>query len=187
MDFSKFKTSDWLMVGGGGAMFIAGFLPWVTVSLSGFSDSANAFEFFFTGTLPWLLLVAVAAIAALLALEKLPADGPPWPIILLGLAAFATLLVLIRLIFNPLDGASDGFGLDIGRGIGMFLGAIGAIAATVGAVQNFQAAGGDLNDLKDINKIKSSFGGDDAASGNMAPLPPPPPANDPPPPPPPSQ
>ncbi len=52
MDFSKFKTSDWLMVGGGGAMFIAGFLPWVTVSAGGFSSSGNAFEFFFTGTLP---------------------------------------------------------------------------------------------------------------------------------------
>ena len=175
MDFSKFKTSDWLMVGGGGAMFIAGFLPWVTISAGAFSSSGNAFEFFFTGTLPWLMIVAIAVIAALLVLEKLPAGSTPWPMILLGIAAFATLLVLIRLIFNPLDGTGGAFGVDVGRGIGMFLGVIAAIAATVGAVQNFQASGGNFNDLKDINKLKESFGGGDnsTAGGNMPPPPPP--------------
>jgi hypothetical protein len=191
VDFSKFKTSDWLMIGGGGAMFVAAFLPWVTVSAGRFSSSGNAFEFLFTGTLPWLMLVAVAVIAALLVLEKMPPGGTPWPIILLGLAAFATVLVLIRLVFNPLEGSSEAFGIDVGRGIGMFLGVIGAIAATVGAVQNFQASGGNLHDLKDISKIKESFGGGAAADGTNGgdmPPPPPPAAGDgTPPPPPPAQ
>ncbi|MFT4864256.1 MAG: hypothetical protein ACI8RE_000436 [Ilumatobacter sp.] len=184
MDFSKFKTSDWLIVGGGGAMFIAGFLPWVTVSVGAFSSSGNAFEFFFTGTLPWLLLIAVAVIAGLLVLEKMPAGDTPWPLILLAGAALATLLVLIRLIFNPLEGS--GLGVDVGRGIGMFLGVIAAIAIAAGAFLNFQASGGELSDLTDMDKLKASFSGGssgDADGDNM----PPPPADTPPPPPPPAQ
>lgn len=175
MDFSKFKTSDWLMVGGGGGMLIAGFLPWVSANFAGISSSVNAFEFFFTGTLPWLMLVGVGVIAALAALGKLPESSTPWPLVLLGLAGLATLLVLLRLVFNPIDGSGSSFGVEINRSIGLFLGVIAAVASTVGAVQNFQATGGNLNDLKDIDKLKESFsGGSDGA--------PPPPSTPPPPP-----
>lgn len=36
MDLSKFKTSDWLKVGGGAVFFIAGFLSWWTFEIEGF-------------------------------------------------------------------------------------------------------------------------------------------------------
>ena len=51
----------------------------------------------------------------------------------------------------------------------------------------FKESGGDLNDLKDINKIKSQFGNSGGTSmGGGTPPPPPPPGMSPPPPPPPS-
>lgn len=57
MDFSKFKTSDWLKVGGAAGFLIFGFFDWVTVDgPAGFgslgSAGGNVFDFFWTGTLP---------------------------------------------------------------------------------------------------------------------------------------
>ena len=58
--------------------------------------------------------------------------------------------------------------------------AVGAALATAGAVMSFTAAGGDLKDLTDPNKLKAAFGGDDADGGSTGgsemPPPPPPPA-----------
>jgi hypothetical protein len=179
MDVSKFKTSDWLMVGGGAVFLIAGFLPWF--SLGGFGTQ-NAFNFFFTGTLPWLLLVAVGVLAFLAAADifKLP-DNLPAPVIFLGAAAVSTLLVLLRLIIGFRPG---GFGVSLDRGIGLFLGLIAAIVATAGAYLNFSASGGDLKQLAgDLqSKAKSATSGSDSGSvppDQQAPPPPdaPPPPN----------
>lgn len=180
MDFSKFKTSDWLMVGGGALALIGGlFLDWIKVDgFGGSFGGGNAFDFTFTGALPWLLLVASAIIAALLAMGTLDAKAQPWPLILLGATALAALLLLIRVLFNP--GVPDG----ISRGTGMLLTVVAGFISAAGGVMGFQASGGDLNDLKDINKIKESFGGDDS---NDMPPPPPPAAGGTPPPPPPAQ
>ena len=179
MDVSKFKTSDWLMVGGGALFLIAGFLPWFSIR----GLSWNAFSFFFTGTLPWLLVVAVGVLAFLAATEifKLP-DNLPVPTIFLGATALSALLVLLRLI----TGYSRA-GITIGdRGIGLFLGLIAAGVATAGAYMNFAASGGDLKQLAgDLqSKAKSATAGSES-SGNPAPPPPdapPPPADAPPPP-----
>ena len=105
MDFSKFKTSDWLMIGGGIGIFIFGFFNWVTVSGFGFSSSGgNVFDFFFTGTIPWFLVIASAVITVLLVQGILKADQAPWPLILLVATGLAALLLLLRIIFNPIDG-----------------------------------------------------------------------------------
>lgn len=177
MDVSKFKTSDWLMVGGGALFLIAGFLPWLqTPSIPGFGRiSVNAFDLFFTGTLPWLLLVALGVLAFLAAAEifKLPANLPV-PTIFLGAAALATLLVIGRFFYTQ----------DLDRGIGLFLGLIAAGVATAGAYMNFSASGGDLKQLAgDLqSKAKSATSGSDSA-GQQAPPPPDAPPPDAPPPP----
>jgi hypothetical protein len=117
----------------------------------------------------------------------------PWPLIMLAATALAALLLLIRLIFNPLDGKDliESAGGDVGRGFGMIACVISGLAAFAGAFLSFKESGGDLNDLKDINKIKSQFnvGGDSAGTPpppppGMTPPPPPPPGSMPPPPPP---
>ncbi len=193
MDFSKFKTSDWLMVGGGVLAVIGGLLlDWISVD-TGFGGSfsgGNAFDFTFTGALPWLMLVAAAVITVLLVMETLDAKAQPWPLILLGLTGLAAVLLLLRVLFN--FGVPDG----VSRGIGMLLTFVAGLVAAAGGFMNFQASGGNLNDLKDIDKLKASFGGGDkGADGSMPPppaaappAPPAPPAgNNPPPPPPPAQ
>lgn len=169
MDFSKFKTSDWLIVAGGIGMFIFGlFLDWWSVP--GYS-AGNAFDFFFTGTVPWILLVGAAVITVLSVMEVIKPGSLPWPLILVGATVLAVLLLLIRVLFNP--GAPDG----VDRGIGMWLALISGIVGLVGAVLGFQASGGDLKDLTDVNKLKSAFdsGSGTAVADDDVPPPPPPP------------
>jgi len=183
VNFSDFKSSDWLVIGGGGGVAVFGLFNWTTVSVLGFSDSGgNAFDFFFTGTIPWLLFVASAIIAFLLASETMDKRGLPWPLILLAATALAALLLLFRFIFNPIEGKDiiEAAGGNVGRGFGMIVSVICGLVAAAGAFLNFQASGGKLSDLTDINKIKESFGG---SSSDTIP-PPPPQADDTPPPPP---
>ncbi len=187
MDVSKFKTSDWLKIGGGALMLISGFLPWGTFDFSDFGASGsknwNAFGFFFRGTIPWLLIVGVGVIAFLLVNGTMKAGNTPWSLIMIAATGLATLLVLIMLLAGP-----SKEGVDIDRGFGLFFGVIAAVASLVGSVLGYRESGGDLNDLKDFNKLKAAFGNDGsgaAGSPPPPPPPPPPPAGGPPPPPPP--
>jgi len=195
VDLSKFKTSDWLKVGAGIAMLIFGFVEWVTIEVAGFGDVAgggNAFDFFFTGTIPWLLVVGTAVVTVLLVLGTIKRGGVPWDLVLLAATALAALLMLIRIVFNPID--DGGFdGIEAGRGLGMWVCFLASLAALAGAFMAFRESGGDINDLKDVNKLKTSFGGARGAtstgttsSGTVPPPPPPSTGGTPPPPPPPS-
>jgi hypothetical protein len=150
-------------------MLILGFvLPWSTISIGGFTDSGDGpFNYFLTGGIAWLLVVGVGVLALLKALGKLPATQP-WGIIFLGMAGLATLLMLIRVI---LGGRSE-LGIDLDRGIGMYGGFVWAAVAAAGAFLHFQEGGGELSDLKDMDKIKGAF--DKDGGGDSAPPPPPP-------------
>ena len=197
MDFSKFKTSDWLKAGGAIAFFVFGFFPWIKVSAFGISDSGeNVFSFFFTGIIPWLLIIAVGVLTVLLVMGKIKTGSLPWQLIMLGAGGLAAVLLLLRLIFNPVDDGGFDFGdagIDVGRGIGMILSVLAGLVVFAGTFLGFKESGGDLNDLTDVNKLKSQFntGGGSAGSvppppppGSMTPPPPPPPAPGTPPPPP---
>ncbi len=184
MDFSKFKTSDWLVIGGGIAFLIFGtFVHWASVSFKGFGSASggNAFDFFFTGTIPWILLIG-AAVLTVLRVQGIKLGSAPWPLIILAATVVGGLLVVIRMLVGPGDG------LD--RAAGLWLSALAGIVSAVGGVLGFMASGGDLNDLKDINKIKGAFsqggsGGSASGPGNAPPPPPPGGPSAPPPPPPP--
>ncbi len=181
MDLSAFKKSDWLKVGGAAGFFIFGFFSWVTVEIAGFSAvSKNVFGFFWTGTLPWLLIMATAVVTVLLALKVLKADQLPWPLIMLAASGLAALLLLIRLLFNPISGADEaesilGGAVDIGRDVGMFLSVISGLVVLAGAFLGFTESGGNLNDLKDVDKLKGQFGMSSSPSASAPPPPPPPP------------
>jgi hypothetical protein len=187
VDFSKFKTSDWLKIGGAVGFLIFGFFDWVSIDgPAGFGSASggNVFDFFWTGTLPWILILATGLITFLIVTGTMKAGTLPWPLIFLAATGLAALLLLIRLIFNPIDGsdAIESLGGSVGRGIGMILSVIAGLIAFAGAFMGFKETGGDFNDLKDMNKIKGAFQGSGA---DNAPPPPPPPGMTPPPPPPP--
>lgn len=170
MDLSKFKTSDWLLIGGGVGMLIFGtFVDWVKVEFAGFGASGgNAFDFFFTGTVPWILLIGVAVVTFLRAQGTIK-DTLPWPLIIVFATLLAALLLLIRFIFNPGAEGTD-------RALGMIVSVLSGIVAAVGGVMGFTASGGDLKDLTDVNKLKGAFdkGGASAGGSDMPPPPPPP-------------
>jgi hypothetical protein len=166
VDFSKFKTSDWLVIGGGIAMLIFGlFVDWA--SLGGASGN-NAFDYFFTGGLAWLLVVAAGVVAVLRVTGKLPSTLP-WPLLVLAATALGALLMLLRIIMGGGSESAAGFSVDLDRGAGMYLAFIAALAAAAGGVLGFKESGGELSDLKDFDKLKSAFDKDGGT-------PPPPPS-----------
>jgi hypothetical protein len=152
--------------------------------LGSIGGGGNVFDFFWTGTLPWILVLATGVITFLLVQGTMKPGALPWPLIFLLATGLAALLLLIRLLFNPIDGsdALEGTGYSIGRGVGMFLSVISGLVAFAGAFLGFKESGGDFSDLKDMNKIKGAFQG---SGGESAPPPPPPGMTPPPPPPPP--
>ena len=182
MDFSKFKPSDWLKAGGGVVMLIAYFLSWWSVDIPGVGSggSLSGSDYFLTGTVPWLLLIAIAVLTVLAVMDKFTLPSSiPGPLVFLGASALAFLLVLVRFFSDGLDYSGlGGFDNYITRGIGLYLALLATIAVLAGSFLGFKESGGNINDLKDINKLKGSFGGPGGA-------PPPPPGMQPPPPPPP--
>jgi hypothetical protein len=189
VDLSKFKTSDWLKIGGAIGFLIFGFFDWVTVEgPSGFGSAGggNVFDFFWTGTLPWILVIATGVITFLLVQGTMKPGTVPWPLIMLAATGLAALLLLIRLLFNPIEGsdALESLGGSVGRGVGMILSVISGLVAFGGAFLGFKESGGEFSDLTDMNKIKGAFQG--GSSGESAPPPPPPGMTPPPPPPPPA-
>ena len=191
MDLSKISKGGQIFAGAAIVFLIASFLPWYSVEYGGFegigavSDSANAWGDvgFLWGSL-WALLLLGGAVLLILpafgvAVPKLPA------VAYLAVAALATVFTLLKLLIGE-DDAPE-LGITIDASFGLYLAIIAAAVATFGAFTMFKESGGDLSDLKDVNKMKSQFGGTGGSSmGGGTPPPPPPPGMSPPPPPPPA-
>lgn len=135
----KMTTNDWILGGGCIAMFIGVFLPWIGADVCFFdqctSVSVNGFHYFFQGTLPWLLAIAVLAVLVIrmfLPDVKLPDQVGQfsWNQVILGASALAALLVISRLLMGD-------SGLD--RKLGLFLSAAGTVAMVVGAFLKYQS------------------------------------------------
>lgn len=187
MDLSRFKTSDWLKIGGAIGILIFGFFEWVSVD-SAFGDigGGNAFDFFWTGTLPWLLVIASGVITFLLAQGIMKRNNTPWDMIIFAALALAALLLLIRLIFNPLPDIAEDF---YDRAFGMYLSVLSGLVAAVGGFLAFKESGGSVDDFKKLTANRgtgsSSGTGAGRSSGSRMAPPPPPGSSTPPPPPPP--
>ena len=168
MDLSKISKGGQIWAGAGIVFFIASFLPWYTAEYKGVSGiggasvDANAWGDlgFLWGSLWALLFLAGIALLVLpafgVAVPKLPA------VAYMAVAGLATVFTLLKLLI----------GEDVA-----------AAAAAFGGFMMFKESGGELNDLKDMNKLKGQFGGN--TGGGTPPPPPPPPGMSPPPPPPP--
>jgi hypothetical protein len=118
-------------------LIISPFLEWYNVSaknsIVSFSVGGSGWDAL--SWIPWLItligLIAIA-IAVARAMNVMPPQLPATPgFILLALGAFATLLVLFRLLVVPDAGASSSL-VDVGRSFGLFVALLGAIGVTVG-------------------------------------------------------
>ena len=115
MDISKLTTNDRLLVGGALGMIVFGlFIDWISVDYGfGSVSGGNAFDFFFTGTIPWLLVVAAGVVVFLRSQGKI-GENLPWNLLVVAATGLGAILLLLRVLINPgFDGA--------GRGIGMYL------------------------------------------------------------------
>jgi len=184
VDLSKISKGGQIFAGAGILFLIASFLPWYSLEYGGFSgvggvsNSANAWGDigFLWGSL-WALLLLGGAV--LLILPAFGVQVPKLPAVaFLAVGALATVFTLLKLLIGE-DDAPE-LGITINASFGLYLAIIAAAAAAFGGFLIFKESGGDLNDLKDINKMKSQFGGASAGGGT----PPPPPGMTPPPPPP---
>ena len=166
MDFSRFKTPDWLKVGGAVGFLIFGFMSWVKVDFGGEISferdisGGSVFDFFFTVTIPWILIMASAIVTVLLVTGNMKQGKMNWPMLMVIANGLAAVLLLIRFIFNPLDRKNEmeAMGIDVQRGTGMILSVLAGLVAAAGSIMGFTAGGGNLKDLTDINKIKDGFG-----------------------------
>ena len=149
MDFSKFKTSTWLMAGGAIGMIIGGlFLDWVKVEFMGESISgSNAFDTN-RGTIAWLLVVAVGVYAVLAVIGKLSVGKAPMGLISVAASLLSLVLLLSLLLFEDLYGAS--------WALGFWLSLVATGASTAGAVMDYTSGGGNIKDIVDPNKWKGN-------------------------------
>lgn len=162
MDFSKFKTPDWLVIGGGLLFLIGGFLDWFTVDGEG---GWNAFDYTLTGLVPWILIVGAAVLTFLRASGTLKDGGAPWNLIILAATGLGALLVLVRLIIgSDADDQGGPSNVDLDRAGGLWICAIAAVVAVAGAFLAFQASGGNVRDLTDMDKMKGAFKNDRPAT-----------------------
>ena len=146
MDVSRFRFGDWVLVGAGVAMLVLGLaVPWVTVTFRGNSlpGARNAFDYPLTGGIAWLLVVAAGVVTFLRAAELVRDGSVPWTRLIVAGTALAVVLLAVRLIVGPGDYA----GAELGRGPGMIVAFLAAVAASAGAHVNHRAEGGTLRDL----------------------------------------
>lgn len=148
MDLSKLSKGDQIIGVSGIALFVFSFFKWLGYSFKGSnvpgafgSASAGAWSF----TLCWFAVIlglALVAVVAMKAAGKALPDlgGVTWAQVVLGVAALALLLVLIKIIAGPSSHGVDLGALGVGkqRKIGIFLGLLATIGLVAGAWLNFQ-------------------------------------------------
>lgn len=148
MDFSKLKTSDWVIAGSGVVLLIASFLDWFTVEIagseffSGVSAGGNGWDVgFFWAGIPVLLglaMIAVVAIRAFSPETKLPDLPIGWGQALFIAGTVAAVIVLLKLLIGEdVDGA-EAFGIEVKRAFGLFLATLAAIGLAVGGFLKWQ-------------------------------------------------
>jgi hypothetical protein len=166
MEASRLNTGEKIAGISGVLLLIIMFLfDWFTIDVGGgvfdVSTGGNAWESF--GFIDLVLFLAAAAGIAL-AVVAAAASKPDMPVALsaitAGLGILGVVLVLFRIISPPDFGVGDL--VDVGRGIGVFLGLVAVAGVAYGGWAAMQAEG-------------SSFGA--PAGGGDAPPPPPPPSS----------
>jgi hypothetical protein len=146
MDLSKLSLGDKVLAGSGLALFIFSFFTWfkfeADLGIYSRTYTETAWDYFFTGTLPVLIGLALVGLVAATKLfdVKLPELPVGWPLVVLGAAGLAALLVIIRLLVGGDDEGTD----LLKRSFGLFLSTIAVLGLAGGAFLKFQEDGGEL-------------------------------------------
>ncbi len=141
MDPARASTGEKVAAGSAIALFIALFLPWYGVKISGagasisLGDSGNAWEFLsFVDILLFLAAAGTVAIIVSRASGVLPALPTPPGLLVAGAGVLALLLVLFRLIATPEpDGLPEQ--IDLTRKFGIFVALLAAAGVAYGGAE----------------------------------------------------
>ena len=126
-------------------MFIFSFFSWFKWEYDlgpyggGRSFTQNGWDYFFTGIVPVLLglaLVGYVVVTKVLDGVKLPELPVGWPLVVLGTAGLAAILVILRLLIGGDDAGTD----TLDRGFGLFLSTLAVIGLAGGQHQDRNAA-----------------------------------------------
>ncbi|MET0144334.1 MAG: hypothetical protein ABW328_06060 [Ilumatobacteraceae bacterium] len=146
VETEEFGLSAWLRASGGVVFFLAGLLSWWEVTLeNGLQFTFNAFDYPWTGVLPYIIFVTIAILTIVIETGSLPLHPIlVHPIPLLAGASLGTLLVLVRFVAHG-DVARGSFQ----RGVGLYLAMAAALAVLAGCIISARAAWVDEEDDED--------------------------------------
>jgi hypothetical protein len=147
VDLKKLTRTEQIICGSAIVMFIASFLPWFTASFKGFgSTSINAWSGdvgFFWGIVPVVLaLVMLAHIVITRFVENVKLPELPWPMIHMVAGILAAVLVILKLLIGIDTGGAEALGVDVSRGIGIFLAALAGLGLAYGGFMYNKEHGG---------------------------------------------
>jgi len=150
MDINRLSTGEKIVLGASGLLVVLSFIPlWASYSFAGFSESYGAWSGAFGFFVKLALILAILA----LVVTGLRAAGTQLPdlpvglgLLYVGLGGLSTLGLLIGVLTGPNDGGvgeavAAAAGLDISRGILLFLGLILAAAIAYGGYMHMQSEG----------------------------------------------
>ena len=137
MDLNRLSTGDKVIAGAGIFFVLTMFLPWYGAG----GGSNSGWDYFFTGVIPMLMIIAVTATVLVTKL----ADGvnvPDLPLplaqILLIVSGVAAVLVLLRLLIGDSVDIPFGDDFDLSRKFGIFFALLAAIGVCVGGFLKMQ-------------------------------------------------
>jgi hypothetical protein len=142
-DVKRYTRQDQIVIGTSLLAFIALFLPWYGASADGFSASISGWSTSY-GWLGGLLVVAGGVIVLLhrAGVIKLPAAPVGPAVLLLGLSAIGTVIVILRWATLPRGGGGVA-GVAVyhyGPGSGIYIALIAGVIQTVVAFTLFRAS-----------------------------------------------
>jgi hypothetical protein len=153
VDFDRSRLSQGEMIAGiaGLVLLIDLWFKWYGIKVSGAGGvlksfsvgvSANAWEAFgFIDILLFLIALIAIGVAVLRAIDRMPEMPYPPATLVAGAGGLAVLLILFRTVDTPID--THGLpGIDVTRGIGLWLGLLAAAGITYGGWRAMQEGPG---------------------------------------------
>lgn len=164
MDLNKLTTGEKVIAGSGIVFLIAMFLPWWGIETDFGTGSNSGWDYFLTGILPLLIVIAMVTQIALAKFSTTELPKPPLPwnqIHLIAAGAVVAVLLLLRVVIGSSEG-SGGFEIDLDRMYGLWVALLAAIGVGVGGF------------LKSKDPEEAYSGPQFPQGGQGAPPPPPP-------------
>ncbi len=160
LDISRLHRSDRIIGVGAIALFIfMFFFKWLgfssNTSLGGFSASSDGWNSFQNSRWIWIITILVALGTVAISAGMLELKSPVQPgVLVAGLGALSTILIIYRIAHHPSGGASSSFGAvhvsySYGIKIGIWLGLVAAAMITYGGYLAMRDEGTSLADVRE--------------------------------------